>query len=220
MTVRASGPRQPGVLPRLGYCGPPVSILRANQPVVVGRRSLRADVVWAGTGAVAIVDAEAAGAPLVAARALELRRIGVEVLRHLAEAIRVEAPATGSRVPIDTAVFIGAAPEGGVDVRSGSVDADGEVERTPGAIATVALAAVLFEMGMLAAGRQLVHQGLAGTSLTAAIVAVGETHGKPSVEVEVESDTWPTGEHTFRLDEGDPLRDGIDWSWPDESASS
>jgi proline racemase len=211
MTVRVAAGSHPGTLPRLSFCGPPASLLRANQPVVVGRRTLRADVVWTGTGAVAIVDAEAAGVPLVAARALEIGRVGLEVLRHLAEAIRVEAPATRSRVSIDTAVFIGVAPEGGVDMRSGSVDADGTVERTPGTTATVALAAVLSAMGMLGPGRPLVHQGLAGTSLSATILAVGEADGRPTVEVEVESDTWPTGEHTFRMDRADPLRDGIVW---------
>ncbi len=195
--------------PRLEFTGPPVRVLRANQPVTIARRTVHADIVWTGFGTVAIVDAEAAGAPLVAARALELGRIGAGVLGHLAEAVRVADPETGRRAAIESAVFIGAAPESGADVRSGSVDADGVVERSPDTRATSAIAAVLSAMGMLAPGRVLVHEGLLGTTLQATVVSRGDADGRPLVEIEVGADTWLTGEHSFHFAPDDPLRDGI-----------
>ena len=205
-----SDPLAAGALRRLAYTGPPVRVLRANQPVAIARRTVHADIVWTASGTVAIVDAEAAGAPLVAARALELGRVGADVLRHLAEAVRVADPESGRRAAIESAVFIGAAPESGADVRSASVASDGVVSRSPDARATCAIAAVLTAMGMLAPGQRLVHQGLLGATLDATIVSQGDAEGRPLVEIEVEAETWPTGEHAFCFEPGDPLRDGIE----------
>ena len=204
VALPASGP-----LP-VRYTGPPASVLRPNVPLNVGRRDLRADLVWSGTELVAIVDAEAAGVPLVASRALELQRTGLAILRHLDEAVRVVHPDTGSRVLVAAAVFIGPAPESGVDMRSGAVLADGTVEHTPGGSATTAIAAVLSAMGLLTAGRRVVHQGLRGTTLWATILAITVVARRPIVEIEIGGESWPTGDHVFHFDESDPLL-ACDW---------
>ena len=193
-----------GVVP-VRYTGPPTTVLRSNVPINLGRRDLRGDLVWSGTELVAIVDAETAGVPLVSSRTLELQRSGVAIIRHLDESIRVMHPETGSRVPIASAVFIGPAPESGVDMRSGCVLTDGIVEATPGGSATAAIAAVLSAMGLLAAGRRLVHQGLIGTTLWATILSIVDVEGRPTVDVEIGGESWPTGDHVFRFDEADPL---------------
>jgi proline racemase len=198
-----------GPLP-VRYTGPGAAVLRPNVPINLGRRNLRADLVWSGTELVAIVDAETAGVPLVSSRALELQRAGLAVLQHLDEALRVMHPETGSRVPVASAVFIGPAPESGIDVRSGSVLTDGIVEQTPGGSATAAIAAVLSAMGLLHAGRRLVHQGVMGTTLWATILATTEMEGRPTVDVEIGGESWPTGDHVFRFDEADPLA-ACDW---------
>ena len=105
----------------------------------------------------------------------------------------------------DEAVFIGPAPESGMDIRSGTVRADGNVEHTPSAEATAAIAAVLSAMGLMPIGRRLVHQGLLGTTLFATILAMGDTDGRPTVDVEIGGEAWPTGDHLFRFEEADPL---------------
>jgi len=193
-----------GVVP-VRYTGMPTTVLRPNVPINIGRRDLRADLVWSGTELVAIIDAEAAGVPLVSSRALELRRAGVEVIRHLDEAIRVSYPESGRRVSIASAVFIGPAPESGTDVRSGAVFSDGVVDHTPGASATAAITAVLSAMGLLAPGRRVVHQGLMGTTLWATILSISDVEGRPTVDIEIGGESWPTGDHVFRFDEADPL---------------
>ena len=187
------------------YTGPATTVVRPSVPINLGRRDLRADLVWSGTELIAIVDAEAAGVPLVSSRALELQRAGVALMRHLDESVRVSQPESGHRVTLASAVFIGPAPETGVDIRSGCVLTDGIVERTPGGGATAAIAAVLSAMGLLGAGRRLVHQGLVGTTLWATILSIAELGGRPTVEVEIGGESWPTGDHVFRLDEADPL---------------
>jgi proline racemase len=192
------------------YTGPSTTVLRANTPINIGRRDLRADLVWSGTELVAIVDAEAAGVPLVSSRALELQRAGVGVVRHLDESIRVAHPETSARLSIASAIFIGPAPESGVDIRSASVRTDGAVELTPGGGATASIAAVLSAMGLLTAGRRLVHQSLIGTTLWATILSLSDVEGRPTVDVEIGGESWPTGDHVFRFDEADPLLSN-DW---------
>lgn len=185
--------------------GPAAMVLQPNMPVNIGRRALRADVVWSGTELVAIVDAEAAGVPLVSSRALELQRAGADVIRHLDESIRVTHPDSDAHLSIASAAFIGPAPESGMDIRSGTVRADGNVEHTPSAESTAAIAAVLSAMGLLPIGRRLVHQGLLGTTLFATILSMGDTVGRHTVDVEIGGEAWPTGDHVFRFEEADPL---------------
>jgi proline racemase len=204
-------PGEPGRPARVSYSGPPAVVMRGNVPIQVGRRSLRADLVFCAGELVAIIDAEAAGVPLVMSRVLELQRAGVEVVSYLDEAVRITSPVTGERTGIAAAVFIGPAPDGGVDVRSGCVFADGGVERSPGGTATAAVAAVLTAMGLLKPGRRLVHQGLLGTSMEATVGGISERDGRQEVHVDVEADAWPTGDHTFVIDPADPLADGALW---------
>jgi proline racemase len=185
-------------------------VVRPNTPINFGRRDMRADIVWSGTELVAIVDAEAAGVPLVSSRALELQRAGLAVIRHLDESVRVEHPDTRVRLQIASAVFIGPAPESGVDIRSAVVRSDGVVEHTPAASATTSIAAVLSAMGLMTVGRRLVHQGLIATTLHATVLSIGDIDGLPTIDVEIGGEAWPTGDHVFRFDEADPLLSS-DW---------
>ena len=177
---------------RVSYSGPAARVIVGNRPVAIGRRSVHADLVNAGGDVLAIVDAEAAGVPLVSTRMAELQRGGLEVARAL------EGDLVGG------VVFIGIAPERGVDVRSATVYADGVIERSPGGSSTVALAAVLTAMGALAMGQRLVHQGLFGSTLDATVNALVDGENGPAFEVEVTGEVWPTGDHEFVFHDGDP----------------
>jgi proline racemase len=188
VTVRADGSEPL----RASYLGPAARIVAANRAVTIGRRSLYADLVTTGGETLAIVDAEAAGVPLVASRLLELQRGSLELMRAL------ESQSVGG------VVFLGAAPEHGVDVRSATVYEDGVVERSPGGGSTVALAVVLTAMGALTMGQRLVHQGVFGSLMEATVNAASSVDGVHVFEVEVASEVWPTGDHEFVFLEGDP----------------
>ena len=69
--------------------------------------------------------------------------------------------------------------------------------------------AVLDAMGLLAEDRRFVHEGLIGTQFRGRLAgrtAVGEYQ---AIVPEIEGSAWITGEHTFLIDEDDPLRDGF-----------
>jgi proline racemase len=193
----------------VSFTGLPAIVLRPNHGVTVGRRALHVDLVWTGWELAAIVDAEAAGAPLVASRELELQRAGRDLIDALDDHAVAAHPETGMRLDVASAVFIGAPPEQGADILSGSVHRDGRVERSPGAAAAVAITAVLSAMGVALPGQRIVHLGLAGTTLDAEISGIEERDGRALVTVEVGGDVWVTGEHTFATRDGDPLGEGL-----------
>jgi proline racemase len=62
---------------------------------------------------------------------------------------------------------------------------------------------------VVAPGRRVVHQGLAGTTLAAEITSIEDRDGRSLVTVEVAGDAWPTGDHVFRLTTGDPIAEGL-----------
>jgi proline racemase len=183
-------------------------VIRANHAVTFGGRTVHVDLVWTSDGVAAIVDAEAAGAPLVAARLLELQRAGRDLIDAL-DAVRIADPETGAVTQVSRAVFIGAPPEHAADILSGTVHRGGRVERAPGGDATVAVATVLSAMGVLAPGQRLVHQGLIGTTLGAEVSAIEDRDGRALVTVEVEGEAWPIGELQFAARNGDPLAEGV-----------
>ena len=69
--------------------------------------------------------------------------------------------------------------------------------------------AVIDAMGLLAEDQTFVHESLIGTRFNGRIAgrtAVGEYQ---AIVPEIEGAAWITGEHTFLIDEGDPLKEGF-----------
>jgi len=193
----------------VSFVARPAIVLRPNHGVTFGRRTVHVDLVWTGWEVAAIVDAEAAGAPLVASRQLELQRAGRDLLDALDDQAVAAHPDTGARIDVASAIFIGAPPERAADILSGGVHRDGRVARSPGVSAAVAVTTVLSAMGVASTGQRIVHQGLAGTTLAAEISGIEDRDGRVLVTVEVTGDVWTTGEHTFTTRDGDPVAEGL-----------
>ena len=95
------------------------------------------------------------------------------------------------------------------DLRNVTVFADAEVDRSPCGTGTAAVMAVIDAMGLLAEDKPFVHESLIGTRFTGRIAgrtAVGEHQ---AIVPEIEGSAWITGEHTFLIDEDDPLKEGF-----------
>jgi proline racemase len=74
---------------------------------------------------------------------------------------------------------------------------------------TAAVMAVVDAMGLLASDRPFVHESLIGTQFTGRVAsrtAVGEYQ---AIVPEISGSAWVTGEHTFVIDDTDPLKDGF-----------
>ena len=186
----------------------PSFVHTASHRVRLGTRELRVDVAFGGLF-YAIVDTEATGIPLRPERLNDLRRLGVELQSTLNSTAEFAHPVDPDAKGISGVIFTGPPTDPEAHLRSVVVGGT-VVDRSPGGTATAAVMAVLDAMGLLADDRHFVHESVTGTLFrgrAARHTVVGET---PALVAEIEASAWITGEHTFLIDEDDPLREG--WS--------
>jgi proline racemase len=204
----------------------PSFVLHAALPLRIGNRDVRVDVAFGGAF-YAIVDSEAIGIPIVPARLADLRRAGMEIKQAVEKAVKVEHPLEPQLHGIYGTIFTGPPSDERADLRNVTIFADAEVDRSPCGTGTAAVMAVLAAMGMLVEGEQVfTHESIIGTRFRGRIVGK-TTLSTPELQLrtpnfqvptpneieaiipEIEGEAYITGEHTFLIDERDPLRHGF-----------
>ncbi len=94
--------------------------------------------------------------------------------------------------------------------RNVTVFADGEVDRSPCGSGTSARLAILHDRGEIGIGQALRHRSIVDSVFEGRVVQAGPAvGGHPTVITEVEGTAFRTGEHTFTLDDRDPLDRGF-----------
>lgn len=182
---------------RVSFVNVPSYVLHAGVPVQLGPRLLRADIAYGG-GLYAIVDAESAGVSIDVAHVPELRRTA-EAIRESVE--KVEA--------VDGIIFTGPPYEAGADLRNAAVLAGGVVDRSPCGTGTSAVMAVIDAMGLLSGDRPFVHESLIGTTFEGRLSGRTMAGDYPAIMTEIAGSAWITGDHTFVVDDRDPLKGGF-----------
>jgi len=193
---------------RVSFVNVPSFVLLAGLAIQTGNRRLRADVAYGGAF-YAIVDCEAAGVVIDAAHVPELRRTGVAIKRAIEGAHAVAHPFEPSISGVEGTIFTGPAHEEGADLRNLAVFADGEIDRSPCGTGTSAVMAVLDAMGLLDGERPFVQESIIGTRISGRVASRTTVGDYPAVVTEIEGDAWITGDHTFSVDDGDPLKEGF-----------
>ena len=207
----AGAPREGGRERRVtsvAFVNVPSFVMHGGFPVKIGNRQIRADVAFGGSF-YAIVDSEAAGLPIDAAHLPELRRAGMEIKRAVEAAQTIEHPLEPGLAGIYGTIFTGPPNDPRADLRNVTIFADAEVDRSPCGTGTCAVMAVVDAMGLLSEDKPFVHESLIGTTFTGRIAgrtAVGEYQ---AIVPEIEGSAWITGEHTFLVDDADPLGEGF-----------
>ena len=205
--VRAEGQGAERRIHSVVFTNIPAFVHTAGQPVRVGPRELRVDIAFAGLF-YAIVDTEATGVALRGERLNDLRRLGVDLQAALNRDAQFVHPADPDAGGISGVIFTGPPSDPEAHLRSVVVSGS-VVDRSPGGTATAALMAVLDAMGMLSEEGHFVHESITGTLFrgrAARRTVVGEV---PALVAEIEGSAWITGEHTFLIDEDDPLKEGL-----------
>jgi proline racemase len=94
--------------------------------------------------------------------------------------------------------------------RNVTVFADGEVDRSPCGSGTSARLAILLDRGEIGLGETLRHRSIVDSAFDARVMEAGPpVGGRSTVITEVEGAAYRTGQHTFTLDEHDPLGTGF-----------
>jgi trans-L-3-hydroxyproline dehydratase len=186
----------------------PSFVLHGGLTVKLASRQIRADVAFGGAF-YAIVDSEAVGLPIDLPHLPELRRVGMEIKHAIEAAQAIVHPLEPGLKGIYGTIFTGPPGDDRADLRNVTIFADAEVDRSPCGTGTAAVMAVIDAMSLLAEDRPFVHESLIGTRFTGRVVsrtAVGEYQ---AIVPEIEGSAWITGEHTFVIDDTDPLRNGF-----------
>jgi trans-L-3-hydroxyproline dehydratase len=203
LVERRSGLRVESV----SFVNVPSFVFEAGLPVMVGSRRMPVDIAFGGAF-YAIVDAEAAGVPVLPARLPELRALGMAIAREVERLRRVVHPVDEGLAGIYGTIFTGPA-QGDADLRNVTVFADAEVDRSPCGTGTAAVMAVLSEMGVLTDEAPFVHESIVGTTFTGRIVSRQRVGERQAIVPSIEGSAWITGEHAFHIDGDDPLKAGF-----------
>jgi proline racemase len=192
----------------VSFVNVPSFVLHGGLTVKLTTRQIRADVAFGGAF-YAIVDSEAVGLPIDAEHLPELRRVGMEI-KHAIEAARtIEHPLEPGLAGIYGTIFTGPPSDEGADLRNVTIFADAEVDRSPCGTGTCAVMAVVDAMGLLSDDRPFVHESLIRTRFMGRVASRTVVGEHQAIVPEIEGSAWITGEHTFLVDEDDPLKEGF-----------
>jgi trans-L-3-hydroxyproline dehydratase len=192
----------------VSFANVPSFVSAAGQPVRIGTREVRVDVAFGGAF-YAVVDSEAVGLPIDAAHLQELRRAGMAIKHAVESALTIVHPLEPGLKGIYGTIFTGPPNNPAADLRNVTIFADAQVDRSPCGTGTTAVMAVLEAMGLLPPDRPFVHESLIGTLFKGRVVGREAVGDLPAIRCELEGSAWITGEHTFVIDDDDPLREGF-----------
>ena len=192
----------------VAFTNVPSFVLLGGHAVRVGTRDLKVDIAFGGVF-YAIADTEAIGIPLSVPRLPELRRLGVEIRASINAAARITHPADADLSGVAGVIFTGPPQDPEAHLRNVTIFGDGAADRSPCATGTSAVMAVLDAMGLLQDDQPFVHESVIGTLHRGRVARRTEVGDLPAIVAEIEGTAWITGEHTFYVDEDDPLREGF-----------
>jgi proline racemase len=207
-TIRARASLRDGRVESVRFVNVPSFVLHGGLAVDLGSRRIRADVAFGGAF-YAIVDSEAVGLPIDVPHLPELRRVGMQIKHAIEAKLQIAHPLEPGLQGIYGTIFTGPPAAGDADLRNVTIFADAEVDRSPCGTGTAAVMAVVEAMGLLSEDKPFVHESLIGTRFTGRISGRTEVGSLPAIVPEIEGSAWITGEHTFLVDDHDPLREGF-----------
>jgi trans-L-3-hydroxyproline dehydratase len=191
----------------VSFVNVPSFVFASRVPVRLGARTVPVDVAFGGAF-YAIVDAEAAGVPVLPDRLADLRQAGMTIKHAIEAQLTVVHPAEPGLAGIYGTIFTGPPTVAGADLRNVTIFAEGEVDRSPCGTGTCAVLAVLDEMGVVG-NAPFVHESIIGTTFRARVADRTTVGDFAAIVPELTGDAWVTGEHTFILAADDPLRKGF-----------
>jgi trans-L-3-hydroxyproline dehydratase len=193
----------------VSFTNVPSFVFSGGHAVRLGTRELRVDIAYGGAF-YAIVDTEAIGVPLIAAKLPELRRLGVEIRSAINAAGTVAHPLDAHLTGVAGVIFTGPPQDPEAHLRNVTVFGQGAADRSPCATGTAAVMAVLDAMGLIQDQQPFVHESLIGSLHRGRITQRTQVGEFAAILTEVEGTAWITGDHTFQVDDDDALKDGFE----------
>jgi proline racemase len=192
----------------VSFVNVPSFVLHGGMTVKLSSRSVRVDIAFGGAF-YAIVDSEAVGLPIDVAHLPELRRVGMQIKDAIDAAQTIVHPLEPGLRDIYGTIFTSPPSDERADLRNVTIFADAEVDRSPCGTGTAAVMAVIDAMGLLGEDKPFVHESLIGTRFHGRVASRTRVGDYAAIVPEIEGAAWITGEHTFLIDDDDPLKEGF-----------
>ena len=186
----------------------PSFILYPALTVRANNREVHVDVAFGGAF-YGIVDSEALGIPLRAEHLPRIRAAGMDIKQAVERVADVVHPLDPDLRGIYGTIVTGPPEDASSDLRNVTVFADAEVDRSPCGTGTAAVMAVLDAMDLLSADRPFTHASIIGTTFLGRVVRRTKVGPFDAIVPSIQGSAWITGEHTFLIDDTDPLKDGF-----------
>jgi trans-L-3-hydroxyproline dehydratase len=193
---------------RVAFLNVPSFVMHGGLEVALGSRRVRADVAFGGVF-YAIVDGESVGVPLDPPHVPELRRFGVEIKQAIDRALTIAHPLEPRLTGIYGTILTGPPQGSSADLRNVTVFANGAIDRSASGTGTAAVMTVIDAMGLVDDQRPFVQESIVGTTLSGRVAGRTMVGEFPAIVPEIQGSAWITGEHTFIMDEGDSLQEGV-----------
>jgi proline racemase len=193
---------------RVAFVNVPSFVLHGGLVVKLGARQVRADVAFGGAF-YAIVDSEAVGLPLDGVHLPELGRVGMAIKDAIEAAQDIVHPLDPGLRGLCGTIFTGPPHHASADLRNIAVFADAQVDRSPCGAGTAAVMAVLDAIGLLGEDRPFVHESVVGTQFEGRVRGRTTVADHEAIVPEISGSAWITGDHTFLVDDADPLKNGF-----------
>jgi proline racemase len=192
---------------RIAFVNVPAFVLRGGLTAKAAGRHVRVDIAYGGAF-YAIVDAESVGLSVASRFLPGLREIAGEVIRLVEGAFDVAHPLEASLGGLSGAIFTAPPAQEGADLRAVTILRQGVAGRSASGSGMSAVMAVLSAMGLLADNQPFRQEGLLGLSFAGRVLRLTSVADLPAIVPEIEGTAWPTGEHAFLAERGDPFAAG------------
>lgn len=131
-------------------------------------------------------------------------------IKHAVEAaVPIAHPLERGLQGIYGTILTGPPQHAAADLQNVTIFAEAEVDRSPCGTGTCAVMAVLSAMGLLEDGQPFTHESIIGTTFGGRVAGRTQVGEYDAVLPEITGSAWITGEHTFLLDDEDPLKEGF-----------
>jgi proline racemase len=187
----------------------PSFVLARDVEIVTSRGPLTLDVAFGGAF-YGSLDVRTLGLRVEPGALPELIALQRELRPALDRALEVVHPDQPDLAGIYGVIFWEPVEGEGRTQRNVTVFADGEVDRSPCGSGTSARLAILHDRDEIGPGETLRHRSIVDSVFDARVIHAGPpVGGHSTVVTEVEGTAFRTGEHTFVLDERDPIGRGF-----------
>ncbi len=207
--VKASAHREKGRVESVSFLNVPSFVYKKNQVAKVeGIGPVRYDVAFGGAF-YAFCRAEDLKTGLQPEDIHHLIDYGKRIKNAVLESVPVEHPFEKDLGFLYGTIFVGPPLTAGHHSRNVCIFAEGEIDRSPTGTGVSARAAIHYERGELALGKQIVIESILGTCFSVRAIETLKFGPYEAVIPEVTGSAFIVGQNTFLFDPKDPLRNGF-----------